>query len=483
MKNNFLRLICIGLVLMMALAVFAGCKNDGKEENTTNGNQNDETDDGNLDNLPSNLNFGGQVFKVYSWTEAKDLDWYGEFSAELVNGAVYESREYVAERLGIVFEHTTQAGHWAGRETFITNLENSINNGDTFDLVSQYTPAAAVGAMKGLYQDLNQVGYLDFDQPWWPGNIKESCSIGDKVYFCSGDLSQTGITEMGTVIVNLDMWEDLTIAESIYDVVLGYDWTLEKMMTLTLGLTGESETAADQKYALIFGGGGVADHIFYGSGMTFVTHDSDGLLQMSEDLETQKAIDLYEDIRELVTNYADVGKLDSATSIGTTFVESKALMYMSLRLLDVQTYLLDADFDYAVVPYPMYDDEQEEYYSIAGYSVSMFSVPVTAANSDMTGAVMEAMGSSGYETITPAVYEQAFRLRYMQNPQNAELLDIIHDSIIYDSGRIFADDIAMYNLFRNAFYDDYKEWTTLKATYQNGDIWRINIEKVNLKLG
>lgn len=483
MKNKFLRFVCIGWILLTVLVILAGCKSGGTRVPATEPAQGSAENGKYLDDLPGGLNFGGKVFKVYSWSEAKDLDWYGEYSAELVNGAVYESREFVAERLGIVFEHTTKAGHWAGRETFITNLENSINSGVTFDLVSQYTPAAAVGAMKGLYQDLNQVDYLNFDQPWWPGNIRESCSIGDQVYFCSGDLSQTGITEMGTILVNLDMWKSLGIEESIHDIVLNYEWTLEKMMTLTLGIIEEAENRADQKYALIFGGGGVADHIFYGAGMTFVTHDSDGLLQLSQDLETQKAVNLYANIRDLVRYYPEVGKLDGTTSIGTTFAESNALMYMSLRLLDVQTYLLDVDFDYAVVPYPMFDDQQEKYYSIAGYSVSMFSIPRTSADPDMTGAVMEALGSSGYQTITPAVYEKAFRLRYMQNSQNAELLDLIRDSVIYDSGRIFADDIAMYNLFRNAFYEKYQEWTTLKAAYQDGDVWRINIEKVNLKLG
>ena len=77
------------------------------------------------------------------------------------------------------------------------------------------------------------------------------------------------------------------------------------------------------------------------------------------------------------------------------------------------------------------------------------------------------------------VYEESFQHRFLQTPENAEMLDLIHDSIVYDSGRLFADDIAMFNLFRNAYYDT--EWRTLYG--ERYTIWMANIERVTVKLG
>ena len=162
-----------------------------------------------------------------------------------------------------------------------------------------------------------------------------------------------------------------------------------------------------------------------------------------------------------------------------TFMTQDALIYMSQVMTDARDYLKDAAFDFAVVPYPMADSQQENYRSITGYWVTMFSVPSTARNPELSGAVLEALGSSSYTHLTPKVYEESFQHRFLQTPENAEMLDLIHDSIVYDSGRLFADDIAMFNLFRNAYYDT--EWRTLYG--ERYTIWMANIERVTVKLG
>ena len=109
----------------------------------------------------------------------------------------------------------------------------------------------------------------------------------------------------------------------------------------------------------------------------------------------------------------------------------------------------------------------------------MFPSCVPATPFEHAGAVLEALGSSSYTHLTPKVYEESFQHRFLQTPENAEMLDLIHDSIVYDSGRLFADDIAMFNLFRNAYYDT--EWRTLYG--ERYTIWMANIERVTVKLG
>ena len=109
----------------------------------------------------------------------------------------------------------------------------------------------------------------------------------------------------------------------------------------------------------------------------------------------------------------------------------------------------------------------------------MFSIPYNAKDFDMSGAVLEALGSDAYRELTPKIYEDAFQHRFLNTNENAQMLDLIHDSIVYDTGRIFADDIAMFNMFRWAAYD--VSWQT-KLT-ENKEIWEANIEKVSVALG
>ena len=91
-------------------------------------------------------------------------------------------------------------------------------------------------------------------------------------------------------------------------------------------------------------------------------------------------------------------------------------------------------------------------------------------------AVLEALGSSGYRSMTPKIYEESFQYRFLQNEENAKMLDLIHDSMTYDTGRIFSDDIAMFNLFRGAYQAE-TNWSSTLAS--KADVWQANIEKVN----
>ena len=41
----------------------------------------------------------------------------------------------------------------------------------------------------GVLLNLLDVRYLDFDQPWWVGDLTEMATINGKLYFASGDVS------------------------------------------------------------------------------------------------------------------------------------------------------------------------------------------------------------------------------------------------------------------------------------------------------
>ena len=330
--------------------------------------------------------------------------------------------------------------------------------------------------MNGLYTNLTDLPYVDFSSPWWPGNIQESCSIGDHVYFCSGDITATCINAIGSVFVNLDLWQSYNIEGNIFDIVNNREWTMDRMQELVLGVVGNSGD-----YGLVMANRGIYDNLFYAGGLNYVEHDDDNQLIMSPDISGLTMSNWYDACHNLLYDNEDVAAGDdqNGLTISNTFMTQDALVFMSQVMTDARDYLKDASFDFAVVPYPMADSSQENYASITGYWVTMFSVPYNARNPELSGAVLEALGSSGARHLTPKVYEESFQHRFLQTPENAEMLNLIHDSIVYDTGRLFADDIAMFNLFRNAYYDT--AWSTLYG--ERYTIWMANIEKVTAKLG
>lgn len=480
MNKRFKRIPMLLTGAAMLLCLLAGCAGNGNKPNPTPStgasSTVSETDPYQADQLPDGLDFEGETVHVLTWQETRDDDWFPSASGDIIPHAVYTSREFVAERLDVTFDVVAQNGSWDFRNQFISNLRAYLMNGLTVDLIGQYTPAAALGAMTGLYADLNQLNYVNFDNPWWPGNIQQSCSIGDHVYFCSGDITQTCISAIGAMFVNLDLWTSYTIEGDIYEIIANREWTMERMQELVLGVVGESGS-----YAVAMPGRGVYDNLFYSGGLSFVEHDEENQLRLSGDISGSKMDDWYEICRKFLHDNSDVvsGAIETGITITDTFMTQRSIIWMSQTLSDARDYLKDATFNFAVVPYPMYDANQADYRSITGYWVTMFSVPANARNPELSGAVLEALASSGYRYLTPKVYETSFQHRFLQTPENAEMLNLIHDSIVYDTGRIFADDIAMFNLFRRSHEN--VAWMTYYQ--ENWEIWEANIEKVTVELG
>ncbi len=469
-------LILLSAILLLSLA---GCGDRGQHPVETGGSDADGsvTDKYQADNLPDDLDFDGQPFRVFTWTEAKEDDWQSTASGDMIPHAVYTGRESVAERLDIVFDVVDQVGNWDNRDIFTSNLQAYLLANYRIDLVDQYTPAAAIGAMKGLYANLNNISYLDFNQPWWPGNIQNSCAIGENVYFCSGDITMTNINNMGSLFVNLDLWKSYGIEDDIYQLVRDRKWTMEKLQEVALGRVADE----GDRFGLFICWRSAYDNLFYGAGMTFTSRDDNNQLVISPDISSQKMDDWYQTCLNLLYNNPDVtsGNIRTDLTIENTFMNQKALIYMSTNMSDTRIYLKNATFDFAVVPYPMYDLRQGEYYSLTSYGVSMFSIPYNVQNAELSGAVLEALGSAGYRYITPKVYEESFQHRFLQSPENSEMLDLIHDSVVYDAGRFFADDIGMFNLFRRSHEN--VDWTSYYQT--NYEVWEAAVQRVSIKLG
>ena len=74
---------------------------------------------------------------------------------------------------------------------------------------------------------MNDIKYINLDQPWWNQNAKEALSFYDCVYFCSGDISTNLLWMMETMYFNKDMIENLQL-KTIYDLVNDNEWVYEK---------------------------------------------------------------------------------------------------------------------------------------------------------------------------------------------------------------------------------------------------------------
>lgn len=483
------RIIAAILAALSMLVVFAACANPGDStsdttppadqlDTTTPAPSSDDTTDAETTmsplTVPDDLKFTGKTFTIFTWSNQTQWEWDADqMSGELLSDAVYNRKLSTEERFGITINIKKQPGEWENRNSFIQAVAASVlTNSHAYDLVGQYTPAAAIGTMQSLYTNLKDVDHLNLNSSWWPGDIAESSAINGKLYFVTGDITPTLIRNMGTIMANLDMTESLGL-EDVYELVDSGKWTLEKLKELALGRV--SLDGAEQMYGLTMPNNVVYDNFFYSGGFKYVTVEADGAIRMSDDISSERLINWFKSCQSLLNDNADV----AIVAVNQAFTTEQAIFHAG-AVADVQNYLKDVDFDFAILPFPKYDETQKEYATIVGYWVSMYSIPIDVSDESMSGAVLEVLGYEGATNLTPAFYEDAFQYRYLGTEINARMFDLLHDTLVFDTGRTFADQISCFAAFRQAANIGV-DWASYSTSQKK--IWNRNINAMYDKLG
>ncbi len=425
------------------------------------------------DDLPETLNYNNKDFKIFTWENQTIWEWSDsdETTGDIIKDSIYSRQLMVEQRMGVKFVISEQNGDWDHRNSFIDAVYANVSAGgsDSFDLIGQYTPASAIGTVRGLYCNLVNIENLDLSKPWWPADITDSGTINGKVYAAAGDISCTLIRNMVCLMINLDLANDLQL-EDVYTLVKNKQWTAEKFMTMGTGTVVGLNPDGSTCYTTTVPNNVVYDNIFYAGGFNFVDHTADGIA-LSEDLTSTRMSDWF-DLWCNFNSKEDVGMIGINAANGFT---SGSVLFHFGAISDVQNYLQDITFKFGILPYPMYDENQENYATICGYWVTMYSIPTNAADRSMSGAVLECLGSEGYRTITPAVYEVSFKYRFLNSQDNADMFTLLHDTLSFDIGRTMGDQINCFGAFRQVATAG-NSWSSYYKSQEKS--WNKNIKNV-----
>lgn len=84
-----------------------------------------------------------------------------------------------------------------------------------------------------------------------------------------------------------------------------------------------------------------------------------------------------------------------------------------------------------------FDEEQTEYYSICDAGANIMAIPVTAANDEMIGAVVEALSAYSWRTVLPAYYEIALSAKSARDEESVEMIDLVLASRVIDFAYLY----------------------------------------------
>ena len=179
----------------------------------------------------------------------------------------------------------------------------------------------------------------------------------------------------------------------------------------------------------------------------------------------EKFADMYEKVLDIM--YTDNVYFNSASltnyADNTVFKEGRAL-YNIVRVA-FMTYYRDMDYDYAIIPYPKWDENQTKYYSrFEGGAVSF--TPKVAANKELAGAVMELMACESMKTVIPVYYDTVLKNKYARDERSIEMLDLIYENRICDLGDTFWSDLIRDGVFAGKFAANDRDLQSTIATME-----------------
>ncbi|MBQ5842716.1 MAG: hypothetical protein IIW63_06165, partial [Clostridia bacterium] len=139
-----------------------------------------------------------------------------ELSSELIQEAVFERNALVEQQFGVVIKEIRTTGNGE-----MVNLirSNASAGTDLYDVVMPWMPDAASLALEGLFYNLAEdTSVVDFSGEWWAQDAKETMSIGNNLYFVTGDMNLLCYECTHVIVFNRDMVNELHL-EDPYQLV------------------------------------------------------------------------------------------------------------------------------------------------------------------------------------------------------------------------------------------------------------------------
>ena len=390
-----------------------------------------------IDDGLGTVDFGGRDFRITAYNN--NTSWYvmEAETGDVVDDAVLARTRTVEERFNVKVKVVFDGAESWETSSFIKNAINA--NDDVQDLISFHTVESGLVATSGYYLNWYDIPHIDFSKPWWPKSNVETLTYNDVCLCAVGDMNMTAIRNIYAIFENKRLAADYDIPE-LFDTVMDGKWTFDYLVSLTKDvyqdLNGNGVIDNTEDFFGFAASGSTGMDVFQWAFDNLIFQkNAKGALEFTffnERLDNvitkmRSTFNVYQGIRTDLTdkwNYTSNMFYDGKTIFSNSNI-NKAIVYR------------DMTDDYAILPYPKYDDQQKEYRTIADGAHEVLSVPVTASDLDFIGTITEAMNAESYKTVVPAYYDVAMKVKGTRDPESVAMLDLIVDSRVFDFGYVY----------------------------------------------
>jgi len=459
------RVLSLILILTLLSAFFVSCTGDRENTETTSTPESTPEDTTQQSGIttPAETEEDYRALKwndtvsVFTWKEVVDSEFlFNSKSGDVFSEAVCKRLEDIRYYNEIEFKVTTKNGNWDNKSGFIKAVEsNQSESGDkAYDIIGCYAPISGEMAVKGFLTNLcdSSLEYLKIGTGFWSEAYESAAIVNNAMYSLTGYITPTYVQNVSLVYVNLDMLKKYNGNVDIYDLVEKKQWTYEKLEELALG--NSTATGDKTEYGLTMSGNVVYDDIFYSAGYKFVENFEDGAVGLTDLESDREFLDFSKYAYELLNSNPDVdfiainAKANSATGTGAGFAYGNA-MFSTGNFSQLKTSLADVSFNVGIIPMPIYKTStNNDYGTIQSFWVTHYSIASNSDDKKLSAFALNRLQDYGMDLSDK--YAELTLGQKFASSQNVDMLNLILEKLVFDTGRIYGTHIGMFSAFRQA---------------------------------
>jgi len=403
----------------------------------------------------ADVNMNGTEFRILSYlndfTHGNSIS--EQVTGDVLNDAIYKTTIEIENRFNVELVETIESSSYVNTESKVWAKAGT----DEYDYIVILDRSGLSWAQEGLAVRYDNLPNIDLSKPYWDAGINKSVSINNNYFMAAGAANLTVYDYTNVLLFNKEMIENNNL-DNPYTLVDTNQWTFEKfdsMMQEVLADNGDGVANELDTYGFVTVGKQILPNMWVAANEKSVTKDENDIPYFSI-FDSDKFLEVYDTV--LNTMY-DHNCWYQTTNSSNTWYNDIQLFESNQALFAGHTFYTAGDMrqrisEFGIIPYPKYEETQDNYYSRVSGGIRMMLVPITNTRLEDTSTIIEAINCAAYNYEVPAYYDVVLKSKTANDEESARMLDIVLANRVYDLGDSYWYSIIRSSLFTTLFLNN-----------------------------
>ena len=400
-------------------------------------------------------NYDGYTFRIMSRDDSmhtypvhtRDLI-AEEQTGEALHDAVFARNAKIEDQLGIKITIFTE--NETVSETTPNNLVEAsvMADSDEYDMLATHMIYGANSAVKHVFLNFRDLEYTDYSKPYWNPAAQAAFSVGDNTFLALSDFCFSSNDNTHCMVFNKKLAEDFGVGD-LYSMIHEGTWTNDAFSTIAesvaIDANGDGKMTEDDVFGYFIGGTSGLINYLFAADLHVTAKDEENVPYL--DLMSERTVSVFEWAYRLA--HADCSYTVSSwvsPDVPRIFGADHAL-FMTTQVGVIED-LREMEADFGVLPYPKWDEQQQNYGHYVDGHATLMAIPKTCRDLEREGIFLEAISYESYLSCLPVYYDVLMTKKNVRDEQSGEMLELVYNSRVFDFAYVY-DNFGMSFCFSN----------------------------------